>query len=186
MSSIIKSYERMIGKGLTLTPIQQAEYDKARAALAAEQIPAEQSARSGELPAEARAADIAAPPRKAHSPLWWFPVDAQSWLDDDRIEDLNDRQRGWLFILRLQCWRREGRVSSDTRRLMRLARVTDPEAPGIAAEFQEVIASFFSPTGEGEVEETTMRQLYLEKLQNHKEASENGRKGGLAKAATRQ
>lgn len=78
--------------------------------------------------------------RQDRSPLWWFPVDAQAWLDDDRIMELKARQVSWLVFLRLEAWKREGRLPADMRKLKRLARVTAEDSKRFDIEFPQMLA----------------------------------------------
>jgi hypothetical protein len=49
-----------------------------------------------------------------------------------------------------------------------------------------LLDAFFVPAGDGEIEETTMRPLYVEKLEAHERSVSNGARGGRAKAANAQ
>jgi hypothetical protein len=182
--NIIRMYERMIEKGQPLTPIQQAEYDKACAALAAEhpQIPAEPPARDGESP------HVAATPPKpdlnssAVPLLRWFMLDAFSWADDYRLFDLTDRQFSWLFWLRVEAWKRKCRLPNKRNLLVRFARVTDPYAEDFDAEFGHVLETFFRVSDTGELEDFDMIPVWMEKTQKYEEAKKNGQLSQSMKA----
>jgi uncharacterized protein YdaU (DUF1376 family) len=113
-------------------------------------------------------------------PLRYFPLDANSFLNDENVAKMNTGERG-LYISML-CWQwHEGSVPDDPDELAPLLRVK----PSEIKRAWPAVRERFTPRDDGRLTNRKLESVRDEVLGRYQKAKESGQRGGRASAASR-
>jgi len=113
-------------------------------------------------------------------PLRYFPFDANSFLNDEKVAKMNAAERG-LYIC-LMCWQwHEGSVPDDPDALAPLLRLKGTEVKRA----WPIVRERFTPRNDGRLINRRLEVARDEAIGRYEKAKASGQRGGRASAATR-